>query len=170
MVASACALLIFVGNVTSGWPPSWELVPGTFHVDGFESGVDRPGIEAARWIGAHLPPGERVACDFTACSLLDGYGRQQSVNDAPALFFASAFGRSTRRLVRDRQIDFVVVDRRLSRQRPVTGSYFPRQLPQAGNEPIPGAALDKFDHVPGISRVYDNGPIVIYDLRGIDHA
>ena len=35
-----------------------------------------------------------------------------------------------------------------------------------GNGPIPLADLTKFNHVPGVSRVYDNGDIVIYDLQG----
>ena len=31
--------------------------------------------------------------------------------------------------------------------------------------PLPLAGLTKFNHVPGVARVYDSGNIVIYDLK-----
>ncbi|MCW2639998.1 MAG: hypothetical protein JWP76_2304, partial [Dactylosporangium sp.] len=32
--------------------------------------------------------------------------------------------------------------------------------------PVPLDHLVKFDHIPGVSRVYDSGNIRIYDVRG----
>ncbi|TIW03341.1 MAG: hypothetical protein E5V77_03680 [Mesorhizobium sp.] len=61
-------------------------------------------------------------------------------------------------------IDFLLVDRRLSTAPPVLGFYFQPWQRRQGT-PISGAALLKFNDVKGVTRVYDNGWIVIYDVR-----
>ncbi len=50
---------------------------------------------------------------------------------------------------------------------PASGQYFPVD-PNVGKytRPLPLADLTKFDHVPGVARIYDSGNIVIYDLKG----
>jgi hypothetical protein len=62
---------------------------------------------------------------------------------------------------------FVWVDSRLSKSLPAYGQYFPVD-PRAGKytHPLPAADLDKFNHVPGVGRIYDSGNIVIYELPG----
>ena len=54
--------------------------------------------------------------------------------------------------------------RAVARLRPVLSGD-----PKAGNytHPLPLADLTKFDHVPGVARVYDSGNIVIYNLLGL---
>jgi hypothetical protein len=49
---------------------------------------------------------------------------------------------------------------------PVTGQYFPDDNGRAYTHPIPPADLAKFNHVPGVSRRYDSGNIVIYQFGG----
>jgi hypothetical protein len=171
LAAIVALTLVFVGNTTSGWPPSWELVPGHFRVDGFESGVDGNGREAAAWISRHVPNNDRVACDFTSCALIGAAGRQYPVGDAGKLYYAPRADAAVRRLLADREIAFVVVDRRLTTQLPITGQYFSHDQ-QSGHHlrPLPAAGLSKFDRLPGASRVYDNGPIAIYDVRGVTHG
>ena len=63
-------------------------------------------------------------------------------------------------------VDFLLVDMRLSMAPPVLGFYFdPWELNRG--ERLSPTALLKFDHVDGIARVYDNGWIKIYDVRGL---
>ena len=64
-------------------------------------------------------------------------------------------------------VGFLWVDARLSQQPPVTGSFFLAD-PRGGQNltPLPKANLTKFDTVTFIRRVYDDGTIRIYDLRG----
>ncbi len=162
-------VLVFVGNTTSGWPAPYEFVPGKFRVDAFESGVDPAGVRAARWVAANLPPNAKVACDWTACSLVNGYGPQSAYADVPGIFYSRSFDRRTRRLLSERGIDFVLVDRRITSQLPVRPSgheYFDHETAaQEAMAPLPPWALDKFDRDPRVDRVYDGGPLVVYDMR-----
>jgi hypothetical protein len=48
----------------------------------------------------------------------------------------------------------------------VLGFYFERWEAQAGKL-FSGAELLKFNDVRGITRIYDNGWIIIYDVRGL---
>jgi hypothetical protein len=164
-------VLVFVGNTTSGWPATWEIVPGKFKVDAFESGVDPAGVRAARWAAANLPSGAQVACDWTACSLLGGYGQQTAYADVPDIFYSSSFDATTLAALSDRGIDFVLVDRRITSQKPVTGKYFDHESPaQQAIAPLPASALAKFDRDARVSRVYDGGPLAVYDVRRLRGA
>jgi hypothetical protein len=162
-LALGAVALVFTGNAASGWPAPYETVPGRFHVAGFESGVDPAGVAAARWIAANAPADATVACDFKACSLVGGSGPQRPLDNAPRVFTATALDARTRALIQHDDIDFVLVDRRMARQRPVTGSFFAHG--GGPSEPLPAGALAKFDGAPGVARVYDAGPIAIYDVR-----
>jgi hypothetical protein len=168
-LALVAVVLVFVGNTTSGWPAPFEFVPGKFKVEGFESGVDPAGVQAARWVAANLPRKSKIACDWTACSLVGGYGPQSAYADVPGIFYTRSFDRRTRALLSDRGIDFVVVDRRITSQRPVRPGgheYFDHETTaQKRMTPLPRWALDKFDRDPRVERVYDGGPLVVYDVR-----
>ncbi len=158
--------LLFTGFTVAGLPPTWEAVPGRFRIAALESGIDRRNLVAARWVASGIGPGWRTACDLGTCSALGAYGRQEALNDASPLFYASSFDAATSRYVRDTALDFAAVDVRLSRDLPVTGSYFRKDVGVGTpDRPIPRAALLKFDRASLVSRVYDNGTIRIYDLR-----
>ena len=64
-------------------------------------------------------------------------------------------------------IKYVLADLRLTRQLPASGQYFSMD-PHAGQyrHPLPLADMTKFNHVPGVARIFDSGNIVIYDLSG----
>lgn len=163
--------LVFVGNATSGWPAPYEFVPGKFKVDAFESGVDPANVAAARWVAANVPRNAQVACDFMMCSLVGGYGPQPTNSDLAALFYASSFGQPTRRLLSERGIEYVIVDRRIYSQRPAGHPYFNQEtVGQQARSPIPRGALEKFSRNPRIDRVFDGGPVIVYDVRGLKGA
>jgi hypothetical protein len=68
-------------------------------------------------------------------------------------------------------LDYVLVDDRMTRQRPATGLYFPgegtgRRYPH----PYPAARLAAFAADPLYSRLYDNGDIQVYDVTAVWHA
>ena len=66
-------------------------------------------------------------------------------------------------------IDYIVVDRRLTHETPSGGFYFESTEPHANSyeAPLPVASLRKLNHVRGLSRIFDNGAIAIYDTRGL---
>lgn len=167
----AALVLVFVGNTTSGWPAPYEFVPGKFKVDAFESGVDPAGVQAARWAAANLPRHAKVACDFTSCSLLGGYGSQSANGGLPGIFYSRSFDQRTRSLLVEHGIAFVIVDRRIASQRPVDHAYFDNETAaQKATAPLPAWALEKFNRDPRVDRVYDAGPMAVYDVRRLSGA
>ena len=170
-LAVAAMSIVFLGGMTGGWPPQWEVLPGRFRVDGFESGVDRQNMAAVQWLAAHGGPGRRVACDFSSCALLGAYARATPVHDASSIYYAPKVTLGVIRTIEAKQIQYVLVDRRMSTQTPITGAYFSRDT-QSGHHvrPVSLRALDKFATTPGVRQVYDNGAVAIYDVRGLLHV
>ena len=104
--------------------------------------------------------------DFTE-SMFSALGNQAYQRNLANLFLTTSYTASDRSLVRDKRITFVVADKRITEQLPATGYYFSPD-PHQGNykKPLPGVTIDKFNSVPGVSRIFDDGTIVIYDLSG----
>lgn len=167
VLAAALATLLFAGGITSGWPPAWERLPGRFLVDGFESGMSERGLAAARFASRVLGPGNRIAADFTNYTLLGTYADQDVVAGANHLFYAPRFDPADAALVRRLSIGYVLVDRRTTVPPVPPNGYFPFGTSPA---PIPAGALEKFDHVDGVDKIYADGSIIIYDLRGSRYA
>jgi hypothetical protein len=165
LVGSLVLALLMIGARLGGWPPTWAQLPGPYLVSGYERSIDPAGVSAARWMAGRIPHGGRVAADVTGWTLASTYGRQDPVGEASALYYATGWDAATDRVRWNLAVDYVWVDLRMSEQVPKSGAYFP-QDPQAGthSRPLPRALLDKFDHVAGISRIYDNGEIRLYEL------
>ncbi|MGH3887009.1 MAG: hypothetical protein ACRDSZ_10660 [Pseudonocardiaceae bacterium] len=172
-VASGTMLagLVLLGGITSGWPPYWERLPGRYLVSGFESSVEPEGVATAQWALSWLYAGNRIAADETNYTLMGTYGQQDTMRGVAELYYSPTFRDADRDLVAQAGIRYVLVDRRLSRQLPASGVYFPDDpLTNRHTRPLPIENLDKFDHVTGILRIYDSGHIVIYDLQGSQYA
>ncbi len=160
-VGTAIATLLLVGARAGGWPPVWGLLPGPYLVAGFERSVDPAGVAAARWLAQS--PGHRVAGDITGVSLASTYGRQDPVREGAELYTDVQWGLGDENAVTNLAIDYLWVDRRMALQLPASGAYFEHD-PSAGRhlKPLEAAALRKFDALPNVDRVYDNGEIRIY--------
>jgi hypothetical protein len=168
-VAVAAMLLIFLGGMMSGNPAPWEQLPGHYHVAGNQSGIDRQNVLAARWFRANVGSDQRIACDFSECGLLGAYAEAHPVEDAPSIYYAPTMSAGVRAYIQKRAISYVMVDTRMSTQKPVTGHFFLVGESDADlrSGPIPLSALTKFRYAPGVKLIYDSGPIQIYDLRDL---
>jgi hypothetical protein len=71
-------------------------------------------------------------------------------------------------VARQLAINYLVVDLRTSRYRPPDGTVFNEA--SACQAPLARADLAKFDAVPGITRVYDSGTIIVYRLSEAGYA
>lgn len=174
----AILTLIFVGGIVAGAGPRWVRFPGPYLVAAEARSIEAAGIASAVWTRAELGSQQRIAADRINRLLLAAYGGQHpvtSVNegvDISPLFVETQFTEEVRRIIVDSHIDFLLVDLRLSEDLPRVGIYF-EEGEQGGRpytEPIPRTALVKYDSVQGVSRVFDSGVIVIYDLRGLRDA
>ncbi|MFD2058417.1 hypothetical protein ACFSQT_36625 [Mesorhizobium calcicola] len=169
-VAPAVALTVIVlGGVMSS---SLSPIHGRYKVAADQESIEPMGIETARWTKEWLGAGNRFTTDRINRLLLAGYGRQdvrvaivQGIDPA-RLFEAETLGPDEFWALARSDIDFLLIDLRLTTAPPVLGFYFqPWQARRT--TPLSGAALLKFNDVKGVARIYDNGWIVIYDVRGL---
>jgi hypothetical protein len=166
--AAASAVILVTGGISMGWPPWWERLPGSYVVDGFESGVNAESLAAADWAAATLPSGQRVAADYTNNLLIGTLGGQDPVNGVAALFCGGQWTAADALIARQQAVKYLVVDLRTARYRAPDGSVFADTA--ACPTPIPAAGLRKFDAVGGMNRIYDSGNIIVYQLTEAAYA
>ncbi|TWC07549.1 hypothetical protein FBZ93_101842 [Bradyrhizobium macuxiense] len=169
IVPPAAISVIVMGGVTAG---SIEPIRGPYKVSSDAQSIERMGIETSLWTKEWLGPGNRFTSDRVNRLLLAGYGRQDVRNKInPAIYAARVFRRDKLgaddfyALARS-DLDFLVVDLRLTTAPPVLGFYFEPWEPQQGTQ-LTADELLKFNDVKGVSRTFDNGYLIIYDLRGL---
>jgi hypothetical protein len=169
-IAPVAALAVIVlGGVTSA---SLEPIRGPYWVAADPQSVERMGIETARWTKEWLGPGNCFIADRVNLVLLATYGRQDvRAKVAQGVYSSRVFENETlgpdefSALARS-DLDFLLVDLRLTTAPPVLGFYFQPWDARQGT-PLSGTELLKFNDVKGITRIYDNGWIIIYDVRGL---
>jgi hypothetical protein len=144
--------------------------PGPYLVGADARSVTPEGNAAAAFAATNISRGSRLLADRTDDMLLGSYGGLDPVFGRfegvklPRILFSDRFDAADRRALRGQAIALVVVDRRLSRSLPLIGYYVESDEPGAfvRTQPVSRLALEKFDSVPGVSRIYTNGPIAVY--------
>ncbi|WP_145660548.1 hypothetical protein [Bradyrhizobium stylosanthis] len=161
--------IIVMGGITSSAP---DPIRGRYKVGADQQSVEAMGIDTARWTNEWLAAGNRFTADRVNRLLLASYGRQDARVrivagvDTARLFEAETLDPDILRVLARSDIDFLLVDLRLSTAPPMLGFYFEPWQPAHGKA-LSGSDLLKFNDIKGVSRIYDNGWIVIYDVRGL---
>jgi hypothetical protein len=174
LIVILALLVVFAGGIVIGDPPEGRL-PGPYHVAAEQRSIEPQGTDTAAWALSELGPNNRLIADRTNAKLLASIGSQYPVTSfnqhlgTAYVMFAGRVGPAELDVMRRAGIRYVVVDLRLARDLPVFGVYFESAEPDAGRHttPIPLAALQKFDGLRGVTRIYDSGDIIIYDVRGL---
>jgi hypothetical protein len=169
------ACILFVGGAISGWPP-WGRQPGSYMVSADTRSIEPEGIQAAKWVGQHLPAESRMTADRINTLLMSVYGHQRTITHLAddlylaSVFFTTHFGPTEVRLIKEGRARYLVADLRLNEQLPMVGVYFEGGEPRASDSLVTMdlKGLTKFDYVDKISRLYDGGDIRIYDLGALD--
>lgn len=170
-------LVCFIGNsLTASGPPDFRT-PGRYIVGGENRAVDPVALAAAHWEGHHLAPYGRTFSDRTNGLLAATDGNQHAISaaaDGVSTFQISRLllappSSGDLSIVRQDHVQYLVVDTRIATDLPDVGEYVETgEFGQIGRTRPPSwSAVTKFNFVAGVSRVYDNGSIRIYDLRGI---
>jgi hypothetical protein len=159
--------LLALGGIAGGYPNFYARLPGPFLVSGWERGVDEHNLDLTAWMATRLTPDNGVASDFFTSQMISALGDQRGKRNIADLFLSSKYTSADRTIVKIHRVVFVVVDTRISQQLPAAGFYFSDD-PGNGlySSPIPKADLTKFESIPGVSRVFSDGTILIYDLTG----
>jgi hypothetical protein len=166
----AVATLCGVGSLLFGIGPVVNLLPGPYQVGADPLSLGSPSVAVAHWTAMNIPAGTHVAADRDNGDLLNAIGgvdpvtaRAGLVNPA-LLYFDHRVTPYDISLIRRADIRYIVVDDRLTQGLPLYGTYI------ADGEPhtrLTLEQLNKFDWYPGIRRVYDNGPIRVYDVSAL---
>ncbi|MCC2114018.1 MAG: hypothetical protein KDJ16_18435, partial [Hyphomicrobiales bacterium] len=172
---SALALAIgvmVVGGMINGWGVA--ALRSTYKVGADGQSVEPLGLAVARWTRRVLGEGNRFVADRVNGILLLTIGRQQPLStlfgdpSISPLYYDEAFSYRERNIVRDGDVDYILVDLRLSKQLPRVGHYYePGDIEAHGDASPRRKDLLKFDAVDDIDRVLDAGEIVVYDVRRV---
>jgi hypothetical protein len=172
LATTAAVCVAIAGGIVVGWAPT-ALLPGPLLPGADQRSISPQGTAAAQWILANSGPGNVLYGDIVDRQIMGSVGVQDPTQgpspDGRVLaqvFFDPSLTSADIELLQQRRVRFLVVDRRDSSALPVDGFYFENGEPNAHQEthPIPLAALDKFDAVAGIQRIFDSGMLVVYDV------
>jgi hypothetical protein len=162
--------MLAVGAAAFSWPPFYARIPGPYVVGGRDRSVDQYDLMAAQWAALNLTPGNRIVADLTNSQLMDSIGRQSTAPGSISayLLISTSITPALAKQIRSQNIQFVIADHRITTAIPVDGNPLFPDDPFADHyaKLIPAASLNKFNHIDGVSRLFDDGPIVIFDLRG----
>jgi hypothetical protein len=173
-VVTGFVAIVFASGLVVGWP-NWARLPGPYLVSADTRSIEAEGRAAADWTRQALGPGNRLAADRINRLLQNAYGEQRIVHgladgvELAPVFQSEDFGAREIELLRRGRVRYVLIDRRLSTALPVLGMYFDPSEPGAFGYVVPlsRAALDKFEGLFGVDKVYDSGNIAIYDLQTV---
>jgi hypothetical protein len=177
---AVCVVMITViclGGFVAGWP-SCARLPGPYLLEADARSVEPEGISAATWADTRLGPENRMATDRTNGLLMGSYGNQRIVTGVMdgvfvgGVYFSPTFGTNDEYLLKRGDVRYLLVDMRMSTALPMFGVYTESGEPHANEhtEPIPLQALEKFDYLPHVDRVFDSGNIILYDVGAISNA
>jgi hypothetical protein len=166
---------VFLGGVMLGAGSNFALLPGPYHVIADARSLEPEGIQAARWAATNLRAGGLVAADRINQILMGTYGNQPIATsvtdkvDLSSVFLSQQLGSRQVALLRRAHVHYLVVDLRLSQSLPLLGFYYERSEENAFHHTMPVSitALSKFHHILDISRIFDSGDIIIYDVEGV---
>lgn len=171
-------VIIFIGGWITATSPLWYRLPGPYVPSADHRSIEPESVTAAKWARSYLGPGQRMIGDTTNINLMATYGDEWVVTTVNSKMIVSSVFRSTgfdagvERALRRGGVQYIVVDHRLSTGLPRMGSYYDAAEPSRlqYTRPIDPALLAKFDSVKNVSRVFDSGDIVIYDVKAITSA
>jgi hypothetical protein len=164
---NAALVIMLLGTVmlSSGY----RAIHSPYMVSADPGSIEPMGVGTAEWTKDWLGPGRRFSADRVNRSLLATYGDQNVISgmqhvDISRTIFSKEITDDVLYPIRSGKIDFLLADLRLTTARAVLGEYYEKGEHSGGYPPPPSFML-KFDREPDVARIYDNGFIVIYDVR-----
>jgi hypothetical protein len=138
--------------------------------------IESQGMAVTHWMRDVLGTNHGVIADESNGRLLLAYGQQNPLVgrnfNAQEVIGTELIEDWHLELMRDKQVDFVLVDRRRVSWNNMSGYYFDelqaeQLLPK---DILAPAVVGKFDNRPEVSRLLDSGNVVIYDVRTLRNA
>src|ERR1035437_6619621 len=158
---------IVAGGILSTWPPYPGKLPGPYNVSAYDRSTDQRTIALGLWMAKELGGSNNFAADHRESLIVNAISGDQYISKPAGLFESETYTPADGSLVRMNKVKYIIADYRMTQELPADGAYFLND-PLSGyySKPLPLATLNKFDHIAGISRVFDDGAIVVYGLVG----
>jgi hypothetical protein len=171
--------IVLIGGAFVGW--GIASISPHYRVAADASSIESMGIGASKWARRWLGEDHNFAADRINQVLLATYGRQQVVTseetgvDVSNVLFSKTLGPEELNAIERGDLEYLLVDMRLTQALPVVGVYFSKgEAPAIHRMPPDPGALLKFNGITDIGRPFDNGFIIIYDvseyMRTLRHA
>lgn len=169
LIGAALAICVIAG-VFSG---SGNSVPGSpvYRVAADSASIEPMAISAATWTRHWLGTRNRFFADRVNRLLLAAYGGQQVITtlydkyDLGAVQLSEKLGPAELEAIRNTSVSYFLIDMRLTEQLPLMGFYFdPGPVYRVPPRP---RALMKFNGLPGVNRVFDNGYMSIINVAAL---
>ena len=168
LVLSAGFAVLLVGGGISGWPWDMQLAqPLRVAADG-GSIVSQP-LAMAEWARGEVRGGRFAAPTADANMLLTPGGKDVTAGPSPDvedILTDPNLASWQLPLLRENDLRYVVVDRRKVSADGIRGYYFSRDDSPDSNPLLPIGVVGKFQSLPGAARLYSNGAITVFDLKG----
>jgi hypothetical protein len=174
-VVGVALTIVMVGGVFSGW--TLGDVPRRYRVAADALSIEPMGIGASEWTREWLGETNNFAADRINEILLTTYGGQRLVTneqtglDVSGIFIDKELAPEDLNLIKVTGLQYILSDLRLTSALPAYGVYFSKGEPDVAHERPPEAsALLKFNQLKDVARLFDDGFIVIYDVRKLTEA
>jgi hypothetical protein len=157
-----------VGGAISGWPWDSQLsLPLRASAEGHV--IVSPPLGVAEWAKENIPDARFAAPTADARLLLAPGGETALAGERPDIediLSETAFVGWELPLLHHHHLRYVVVDRRLVSSDGLRGYFFTIDGSSAADALLPRKVFTKFGSVPNAARIYANGDIAVYDLKG----
>src|SRR5262249_40577191 len=161
--------IVLIGGAFVGW--GIASISPHYRVAADASSVEPMGIGASKWARRWLGEDHNFAADRINQVLLATYGRQQVVTseetrvDVSNVLFSETLGPEELNAIEKGELEYLLVDLRLTQALPVVGVYFSKgEAPAIHRAPPDPDVLLKFNSIKNVGRPFDNGFIVIFDV------
>ena len=163
---AAGVALVLVGGAISGWPWDSQLAQ-PLRATASGGTIVSPPLGTAEWARDEVGGGRFAASSADAGLLLVPGGKFALAGSSPdvedLLAEEHMLGWELP-LLRRNDLRYVVTDRRAASEDSLRGYYFAEHgKPSA--ELAPKNTVAKFNRLPGVARIYTNGPITVFDTR-----
>lgn len=167
--------IVFLGGVVSGASPNSRM-PQPYRPAAGQRSVDDEGLMAAEWARSRLGPDNRFVGDRTDVVVIGAYGIQRMITDlydgvsVSGIMLRYKLAPTDIAVIRLKHVRYVIIDRRISQVLSTEG-YYVEEWEQYIVSYVPPPSiptLEKFDYVADVSRIFDSGNIVIYDIKALD--
>ena len=172
LAGAVVAVVLLMGGVILG-TPEWSRLPLPYTPGADSRSIEEHALSVRDWADAQLEPDARIAGDRMTRTLIGASGGHAIVSQVSTgfplwtLFFSTDIEGRPIEVIRQTDVEFVVVDSRLAGVIPRTVYVEPGEQFRIQTGPLQQAAVEKWESIDWVSRAYDDGAIYVYDLTAV---